>query len=217
MVLASAEPVVLVVDDDLSVRKLIARLLEFAGYRVRTFISAEELLNTQLRPQIGCLMVDVHLPGLDGLALQERMLQQGTHLPVVFITGAGDIPTAVQAMKQGAVDFLSKPLREETLLQAVKLAIERSRAEQEIQAELAHLKRQYSRLTPREVEVLGLVAAGKLNKQVAAELGIAEKTVKIHRGRLMQKLHVHSVADLVRLYVKMAPPRQQSAQTDTGR
>jgi FixJ family two-component response regulator len=197
-----AEPVVFVVDDDLTIRKLVARWLGLAGFQVRLFASAEEFLCEYQSPAVGCIVLDVDLPGLDGLGLQQRLVAEQTVLPIVFITGMGDVPISVQAMKTGAVDFLTKPLNEEALLDAVSSALARSRRTWLEHQDLTSLRQRFEALTPRETDVLRLVVAGMLNKQVAAELGIAEKTVKVHRGRVMSKLKAQSLAELVRLYEK---------------
>jgi FixJ family two-component response regulator len=202
MVQELSEPVVFVVDDDLAVRQLVTRLLVFSGYRVQSFVSAEEFLNTPINSEVGCLVVDLHLPGLNGLELQQTLVSRGKPLPIVFITGYGDIPTSVKAMKAGAVDFLAKPFTEEALLSAVRHALERSRQEGAVKSELGNIQKLLATLTAREAEVLPYIVAGRLNKQIAAELGIAEQTVKIHRGRIMKKLRVQSLAELVQLAMK---------------
>jgi RNA polymerase sigma factor (sigma-70 family) len=198
----SAEPVVFVVDDDLTIRKLVAGWLGSAGFQVRLFASAEEFLREYQSTAVGCIVLDVDLPGLDGLALQQRLVTEQISLPIVFVTGMGDVPISVQAMKSGAVDFLTKPLDEDALLDAVRSALERSRRIWLECQELTSLRQCFEALTPRETEVLRLVVAGMLNKQVAAELGIAEKTVKVHRARVMSKLKAQSLAELVRWYEK---------------
>ncbi len=196
------EAVVYVVDDDPSVRNSLRRLLESAGHTVQLFASAQEFLRQKLVEKSACLILDISMPGLSGLQLQEALVEKGSTLPIIFITGHGDIPTSVRAMKTGAVDFLPKPVGDVTLLKAVEEALRKSRLEHAARTEVAEAKRQLATLTPREVEVLSHVVAGRLNRQIGAELGISEKTVKVHRGRVMEKLGVWSVADLVRFAEK---------------
>jgi FixJ family two-component response regulator len=200
--MATSEEVIFVVDDDVSMRKLIALLLSLAGYRVETFASAQEFLEANCTSALACLILDVQLPGLNGLELQQKLAEAGRMLPIVFVTGYGDIPTSVKAMKAGAVDFLAKPFSEGALLSAVRHALERSRRESAVKSELIKAKELLATLTARETEVLTHIVAGRLNKQMAAEMGIAEPTVKIHRGRIMKKLGVKSVAQLVQLAMK---------------
>jgi FixJ family two-component response regulator len=191
--------IVFVIDDDPLVRKTVEHLLAESGCEVRSFASAEEYLNMRPRPVLGCLVLDLDLPGLDGLELQRRVCEQKNSLPIVFITGVGDIPATVRAMKSGAVDFLTKPLSEGALIRAVRLALRRSHEEHAEELERAKLRELFAKLTARETDVLRLVVRGLLNKQVAAQLGIAEKTVKIHRGRLMKKVGARSLVELARL------------------
>ncbi len=193
------QPVVFVVDDEPEIRSYLAALLEADDYLVVSLASAEELLAQQPPNGPGCLILDVFLPGLSGLDAQEMIMARFGHLPIVFISGQGSIPMSVQAMKNGAEDFLTKPFGREELRPAVERAIESSRLLWAEQAEQRELQERFARLTQRELDVLRLVAVGKLNKQIAVELDIVEKTVKVHRGRAMQKLGVRSVADLVRL------------------
>jgi FixJ family two-component response regulator len=196
---ARASPTVFVVDDYAPARRSISRLLRAAGFVVAAFASAEEFL-VQYGPQtLGCLVLDVAMPGLNGLELQCILRKTSRLLPIIFLTGHGDIPKSVQAMKHGASDFLTKPVNDEDLLAAVRLAIEKDRALRREQAELSEIRARLSTLTPREREVLEYVIAGKLNKQIAGELGTIEQTVKIHRARVMQKMGARSVAELVRL------------------
>ena len=195
--MGDAEEFVYVVDDDPSVRKALARLLHSAGHTVETFSSAAEFLARERCQGVGCLVLDVRMPSLGGMELQAELAARGIDLPVVFLTGHGDIPMTVEAMKQGAVDFLTKPVDEEVLLDAVHQALLRHRAARSERLEVQALQERVASLTPRELEVLRCVITGALNKQIAARLGIAEKTVKIHRARVMEKLGVTSVAELV--------------------
>ncbi|MFH1221358.1 MAG: response regulator transcription factor [Candidatus Eisenbacteria bacterium] len=201
--MSHGEPIVFVVDDDPSVRKSLRRLLAASGLRVEVFGSAHEFLEKDRGTAFGCLVLDVRLPGLNGLELQQTLAKRDCYLPIVFITGHGNIPMSVQAMKAGAVDFLTKPFSPQKLVTAVELGLEKSRQELARRSEITRLRERLSTLSPRESEVLLHVAAGKLNKQIAADLGIAEKTVKVHRGRVMHKLKVQSVAELVRLVEKL--------------
>jgi FixJ family two-component response regulator len=190
---------VFVVDDYAPVRRSISRLLHAAGFVVAAFASAEEFL-AQYDPGVwGCLVLDVAMPVLNGLELQHILAQAGSLLPIIFLTGEGDIPKTVQAMKHGATDFLTKPVNDEDLLVAVRAAIEKNRALRQEQAKLSEIRARLATLTPREREVLEYVVAGKLNKQIAGDLGTVEQTVKVHRARVMEKMRVRSVAELVRL------------------
>ncbi len=192
-------PTVFVVDDYAPGRKSISRLLRTAGFAVTAFASAKEFL-TQYNPETpGCLVLDLAMPEVSGLELQTILAGKGSLLPIIFLTAHGDIPKSVQAMKRGATDFLTKPVNDEDLLAAVRAAIEKDRALRREQAELSEIRARLVTLTPREREVLEYVVAGKLNKQIAGELGTVEQTVKIHRAHVMQKMRVQSVAELVRL------------------
>jgi len=195
--------VVFVVDDDASMRDAISRLLNAVGLTVQTFTSAREFLNRRLPDVPGCVVLDVRLPGLSGLDLQREMVEKGIHIPVVFITGHGDIPMSVQAMKAGAVEFLTKPFRDQDLLDAVRSGILLDRKEREERAELAELRDCVRQLTQREQEVMSLVVSGLLNKQIALQLGTSEKTIKIHRSQVMRKMRAHSLAHLVRISQKL--------------
>lgn len=199
-------PMVYVVEDDPSVRQSLGNLLRAAGFQATLFVSAEEFLAASLADAPGCLVLDVRLPGLNGLDLQARMNAAGTDLPIIFITGHGDIPMSVRAMKAGAAEFLTKPFRDDELLAAVEQALARSAAQQARKAELAALKRRYASLTAREREVMALVVAGLLNKQIAAELGASEITVKVHRGQVMRKMQASSLPELVRAAERLGLP-----------
>jgi len=188
-----------VVDDDTSVREALGGLLRSAGFAVETFASAQEFLARPPSDLPGCLVLDVRLPGLSGLDLQQRMAELNIEMPIVFITGHGDVPTSVRAMKAGAVEFLTKPFGERDLLDAIRQAIDRDQAARRQHAELSDLRRRHGSLTPREREVLERVVAGLLNKQIAAELGTREITIKVHRGQVMRKMRAASFADLVRM------------------
>jgi FixJ family two-component response regulator len=194
--------VVFVIDDDPSVRKSLSRLLRSVGHSVETFSSAEEFLAHKDFDGIGCILLDVQMPGLSGMDLQAELSKAETSMPIVFITGHGDIPMSVEAMRKGAVHFLIKPFDDNDLLAAVREAIEKDRGTKAEQTEVQDIRRRLSLLTPREYEILRYVITGMLNKQIAFTLNIAEKTVKIHRSRVMEKLRVDSVAELVRLAEK---------------
>ena len=196
---APPSPTVFVVDDYAPVRSAVSRLLRAAGFAVAVFASAEEFL-AQFDPHIpGCLVLDLAMPALNGLELQRILAKIGSVLPIIFLTCHGDIPKSVQAMKHGASDFLTKPVNDENLLAAIRVAIEKDRALRREQTELSEIRARLATLTPREREVLEHVVTGKLNKQIAADLGTVEQTVKVHRARVMEKLKVQSLAELVRL------------------
>lgn len=193
------EPIVFIIDDDLSVRRALTNLFQSVGLQVEAFGSAPEMLQAKLPDVASCLVLDIRLPGLSGLDLQNELAKAGVHIPIIFITGHGDIPMTVRAMKGGAVDFLTKPFRDQDLLDAVVRAIEQDRKRREVEKALANVQSLFDALTPREREVLALVASGLMNKQIAAELGLAEITVKIHRGHIMKKMGARSLADLIRM------------------
>jgi FixJ family two-component response regulator len=215
MVLASAsakaqdKPIVFVVDDDISVRESLELLIQFAGWQPETFASAEDFLARPRSVGPSCLVLDVSLPNLSGLDLQKLITADRIDMPIIFITGHGDIPMTVQAMKAGAVEFLTKPIDDNLLLSAIRNAIKRSTAALDDQAELQILRKYHESLTPREREVMRLVVSGMLNKQIGLKLGISEITVKAHRGKMMLKMKADSVADLVKMAVRLgvAPPR----------
>ncbi len=196
---APPSPTVFVVDDYAPVRSAVSRLLRAAGFAVAAFASPEEFL-AQYDPHTpGCLVLDLDMPAVNGLELQRILARKGSVLPIIFLTGHGDIPKSVQAMKRGAIDFLTKPVNDENLLAAVRAAIEKDRALRREQTKLSEIRARLATLTPREREVLEHVVTGKLNKQIAGDLGTVEQTVKVHRARVMQKMRVQSVAELVRL------------------
>jgi FixJ family two-component response regulator len=197
------KPVVYVVDDDLSVLKSLERLLRSVGYHVEIFTSALEFLNFHHRDAAGCVIVDVQMPELGGLELQERLVARENRFPIIFITGHGTVPMSVQAMKAGAVDFLQKPFLDGDLLDAVAGAIVVDRRARREQRDLRTLRERLKTLTPRETEVFRLVVTGMLNKQIAFDLGTSEKTIKVHRARVMEKLSAESLADLVRFAEKL--------------
>ena len=200
-------PTVFVVDDDAAVRKSLVRLLKSAGYHAESFASADEFIECRKRNSLpGCALVDIQMPGIDGLQLQRELINSTHESPIIFITGYGDIPSSVKAMKAGAVDFFSKPFNDDDLLRAIREAIQRDQRERSERAERVSLAARLATLTPREREVLDLVVRGLLNKQIAAALGASEKTIKIHRGRVMAKMKAPSVADLVRAAEKIGTP-----------
>jgi FixJ family two-component response regulator len=196
-------PIVFVVDDDISVRESLQLLLQSEGWQPETFASAQEFLDRPRSLVPSCLVLDVSLPGLNGLDLQKYVVAERPDMPIIFITGYGDVPTSVKAMKAGAVEFLTKPFSDEALLTAIRQAVERSRIALGYEAEMQELRNRYASLTRREQQVMALVVSGLLNKQVGGELGISEITVKAHRGRVMQKMKANSLPDLVKMAAKL--------------
>ena len=196
-------PVVFVVEDEPDVRISLKRLLRSVGLEARTYASAQEFLRSERPDAPACLVLDVRLPGLSGLDLQQELAAANIDLPIIFVTGHGDIPMSVRAMKAGAVEFLSKPFREQDLLEAIQRGIERNRITRQQSADLRTLQRRYALLTPREREVFPRVTSGLLNKQIAAELGASEKTIKVHRGQVMQKMKAESLAHLIQMAEKL--------------
>jgi len=206
--MSEIEPIVYIVDDDLSVRRSTERLIRSAGFKVLTFTSAREFLANPKPEGPACLVLDVRMPGLSGMELQRELAQSGIHIPIIFITGHGDIPMSVRAMKAGAVEFLTKPFRSRALLDAVRGAIERDRSAHKARSETGELHQRYDQLTPREREVMALVVAGQLNKQAASELSTTERTIKFHRAHIMQKMGAESLAVLVRMAEKLGVSSQ---------
>ena len=207
--MSETEGLVFVVDDDAPLRESLKNLIRSVGLRVEAFASPQEFLRTKRPDLAGCLVLDVRLPGLSGLDLQKRIAEAEMEIPIIFITGHGDIPMTVQAMKAGAVEFLTKPFRDQDLLDAIQRALERDRKARERRAEIAALRRRFDSLTPREREVMGLVVTGLLNKQVAGELGTSETTVKIHRHQVMEKMGAGSLVELVRMADRIGIPTQK--------
>jgi FixJ family two-component response regulator len=196
---AKVLPVVFIIDDDASVRVALSSLIRSVGLRVEVFASASEFLAAKRTDDPSCLILDVRLPGMSGLHFQAELAKANIVIPIIFITGHGDIPMSVKAMKAGAVEFLTKPFRDQDLLDAIKVALERARSWIESEKAVSELRANFESLSPREKEVMARVSGGLLNKQIAAELGVSEVTVKVHRGNVMQKMGAKSLADLVRM------------------
>lgn len=204
-------PVVFVVDDDPSVRSSLKFLLSTVGLRVESFVSADTFLQKNPPDAPSCLVLDVRLPGLSGLDFQHELAARNIRIPIVFVTGHGDIPMSVRAMKAGAVEFLTKPFRDQDLLDAIRIALERDRARREQEKEATELQQRFGSLTPREREVSFMVVSGMLNKQIAGQLGTAENTVKVQRSRAMEKLNAQSLTDLVRMIEKLKGPAEKAS------
>jgi len=203
--MTDTDPIVFIVDDDDSVRKALTRLIKSVGLNVETFASAHDFLKRESHNGPACLVLDIRMPGLSGLDLQDELVAAGLTLPIIFISGHGNIPISVRAMKAGAVDFIEKPFEDQTLLDAINQSLRKDRQAKLEQVELREIQRRVDSLTPREHQVFTLVVSGKLNKQIAFELGTTERTIKAHRARVMKKMQAQSLADLIRLAEKVGP------------
>jgi FixJ family two-component response regulator len=202
---AAAVPTVFIIDDDRGMRQAVQDLVESVGLRAESFATGQEFLNKRRTSDPSCLVLDVRLPQMSGLDFQQRLTEIGMQIPIIFITAHGDIPMSVRALKSGAVEFLTKPFRDQDLLDAIQQALQRDRMVQEHEAEVRELRERYQGLTAREREVMGFVVSGLLNKQIASEIGASEATIKIHRGNLMEKMQAASLVELVRMADKLKP------------
>jgi FixJ family two-component response regulator len=200
---STSVPTVFIVDDDRGMRQAVQDLVESVGLRAESFATGEEFLNTKHIGRPSCLVLDVRLPQMSGLDFQQRLAETGMQIPIIFVTAHGDVPMSVRALKSGAVEFLTKPFRDQDLLDAIQQALQRDRADQDRQAEIHYLQERYGALTARERQVMALVVSGMLNKQIASEIGASEATVKVHRGHVMHKMKAGSVVDLVRMADKL--------------
>ena len=209
--MTAGAPVVFVIDDDPSVRSSLKFLLSTVGLQVESFGSADSFLHKEPPDVPSCLVLDVRMPGLSGLDFQHELATRHIHIPIVFLTGHGDIPMTVRAMKAGAVEFLTKPFRDQDLLDAVRVALKRDRARREQEKEVVDLQRRYDSLTSREQQVISMLVSGMLNKQIAGQLGTAESTVKVQRSRAMEKMHAESLVDLVRMIEKIKGPSEKAS------
>jgi RNA polymerase sigma factor (sigma-70 family) len=204
-------PVVFVVDDDPSVRSSLKFLLSTVGLKVESFDSADSFLSKKPADVPSCLVLDVRLPGLSGIDIQRELAARNVHIPIIFLTGHGDISMSVRAMKAGAIEFLTKPFRDQDLLDAVRIALERDRARRELEKEAADLQHRFDLLTPREQQVISMLVSGMLNKQIAAQLGTAESTVKVQRSRAMEKMQAETLVDLVRMMEKLKDSSEKAS------